>query len=67
MTKHYNDVTTLRNFTYRQHHFYLCNRFRLIGLPVNRLSCLIGPNCEERNPIKDNAQHIIRIIGPLFC
>ena len=32
-----------------------CSRFRLIGPPVNRVSCLIGPNCEERNPIKDNA------------
>ena len=31
------------------------NRFRLIGPPVNRVSRLIGPNCEERNPIKDNA------------
>ena len=31
------------------------SRFRLIGPPVNRVSRLIGPNCEERNPIKDNA------------
>ena len=30
-------------------------RFRLIGPPVNRVSRLIGSNCEERNPIKDNA------------
>ena len=29
--------------------------FRLIGPPVNQVSRLIGPNCEEQNPIKDNA------------
>ena len=52
------------------HHFKgdksLCiySRFRLIGPPVNRASRLIGPNCEERNPIKDNALRYIRIIGP---
>ena len=42
------------------------SRFRLIGPPVNRVSRLIGPNCEERNPIKENALLYIRIIGPLF-
>ena len=31
------------------------SRFRLIGPPVNQVSHLIGPNCEERNAIKDNA------------
>ena len=31
------------------------SRFRLIGPPVNRVSRLIGPNCLEQNPIKDNA------------
>ena len=31
------------------------SRFRLIGPPVNRVSRLIGPNCEEQNPIEDNA------------
>ena len=31
------------------------SRFRLIGPPVNRVSRLIGPNCYEQNPIKDNA------------
>ena len=31
------------------------SRFRLIGPPVNRASRLIGSNCEEQNPIKDNA------------
>ena len=31
------------------------SRFRLIGPPVNRVSRLIEPNCEKRNPIKDNA------------
>ena len=31
------------------------SKFRLIGPSVNRVSSLIGPNCEEQNPIKDNA------------
>ena len=30
------------------------SRFRLIGPPVNWVSRLIGPNCEERNSIKEN-------------
>ena len=42
------------------------SRLRLIGLPVNRVSRLIGPNCEERNPIKENTLRYIRTIGQLF-
>ena len=40
-----------------QTHIFIFSRFRLIGPPVNRISRLIGPNREERNPIKDNALH----------
>ena len=40
--------------------------FRLIGPPVNRVSRLIGPNCEGRNPTKENTLRYIRITGPLF-
>ena len=40
------------------------SRFRLIWPPVYRVSSLIGPNREDRNLIKDNALHYIRIIGP---
>ena len=42
------------------------SRFRLIGPPVNRVSRLIGPHCEERNLIKENTLPYIHIIGPLF-
>ena len=42
------------------------SRFRSIGPPVDRVSRLIGPNCEERNPTKENTLHYIRIIAPLF-
>ena len=38
-----------------QHRNEEYSRFRLIGPPVNRVSRLIGPNCEERNSIRDNA------------
>ena len=35
--------------------FSAYSRFRLIGPPLNRVTRLIGPNCQEQNPIKDNA------------
>ena len=66
----YNQATTTTHYSFRHVHvltksgentrdqyIYTCiySRFCLIGRPVNRVSRLIGPNCEERNPIKDNA------------
>ena len=58
-----NQITELQTnndiFTY--------SRFCLIGAPVKRVSRLIGSNCEEQNPIKENALLYICIIRPLFC
>ena len=40
------------------------SRFRLIGPPVNRVTLSIGPNCKERDPIKENALGYVRLIEP---
>ena len=43
-------------FIYEVDNNFIYSRFCLIGPPVDWVSCLIGSNCEERNPINDNAE-----------